>query len=86
MTNDEYRDTVLLRLGKLEASVTALSQRLANVETKSAVDEVHRTNVEARLGKIESGLNRLLWIIIGAFVTAIVVFVVSGGLVIATPA
>ncbi len=74
MTEDNWRDRVLARLDGVES-------RLSAVETKNAVDEVHRTNVESRLSSIEDTLKWLLRLVIGGMLVAFVAFVVKGGLV-----
>lgn len=50
---------ILERLQKMEDTVHELV-------TKTAVNEIHRNNVEKRLSGIERNLNRLVWLIIGA--------------------
>lgn len=45
--------------------------RLIAAETRNAVDEVHRQNVEIRLGSIEDILKWLVRLILGALVLAI---------------
>ncbi len=45
--------------------------RLIAAETRNAVDEVHRQNVEMRLGSIEDILKWLVRLILGALVLAI---------------
>lgn len=74
MTDDTWRESVLTRLDGVEG-------RLSAVETKNAVDEVHRTNVEKRLSSIEDTLKWLLRLVIGGMLAAFVAFVVKGGLV-----
>jgi hypothetical protein len=73
MTTDEWRANVDRRLGQIDA-------RLTRVETKNAVDEVHRTNVEKRLGGIEDTLKWLVRLIMGALILAVVGFMLRGGL------
>lgn len=80
MTDNDYRANVLDRLGAVEASIAALTARIAAVEVKGAVDEVHRQNVEKRLTSIENGISRLFWLLGGALAVAVVTFVVNGGL------
>lgn len=63
----------------------AIERRLSTIETRAAVDEVHRINVEARLSSIEDTLKWLVRLIIGALVMAGLAFAVSGGLAIPGP-
>ena len=72
MTMDDWRTAVDRRLA-------AIDRRLNQVETQNAVDEVHRTNVETRLGSIESSLTWLVRLIIGAIVLALLAFILQGG-------
>jgi hypothetical protein len=57
-----------------------IEQRLQDLETRNAVDEVHRINVEKRLGAIEDTLKWLVRLIVGALVVAAVAFALRGGL------
>jgi hypothetical protein len=56
-----------------------VDRRLAVLETRSAVDDVHRGNVEKRLTSIEDTLKWLVRLIIGALVTAILAVAVDIG-------
>jgi hypothetical protein len=58
-------------------------RRLVALETRTAVDEVHRAAVEKRLAGIEDTLRWLVRLVIGALIMAIIAFAVRGGLVIA---
>ena len=62
------------RFHRLEARVNAL-------ETRSAVDDVHRSNVETRLGSIEDSLKWLVRLIMGAFVTGVITYVLRAGII-----
>lgn len=73
MTDEEWRGGVLRRLSEVE-------QRLGAVETKNAVDEVHRANVEKRLSGIEGTLQWLVRLVIGAILLAAIGFAMNGGL------
>lgn len=73
MTDNEWRVGVLTRLDSLET-------RMTQQETQSAVDEVHRINVEKRLGSIEDTLKWLVRLILGAIVMAAMAFALTGGL------
>jgi hypothetical protein len=53
--------------------------RLSALETRSAVDEVHRANVSQRLGYIEDTLKWVVRLIIGAVLMAVIAFVLRGG-------
>jgi VanZ family protein len=57
-----------------------IEKRLQSLELRSAVDEVHRTNVEGRLGGIEEALKWLVRLIIGALLMAAVAYTVKGGI------
>ena len=72
MTDEEWRSGVLRRLSAVES-------RLTNVETKNAVDEVHRENVEKRLSSIEDTLKWLVRLVIGALIMAALAFALKGG-------
>jgi hypothetical protein len=54
--------------------------RLNALETRSAVDEVHRNNVAGRLSYIEDTLKWVVRLIIGALLMSAVAFVLRGGL------
>jgi hypothetical protein len=56
-----------------------IDRRLATLETRSAVDEVHRHNVEDRLSAIEDTLKWLVRLIFGALVMAIIAFILRDG-------
>lgn len=53
--------------------------RLTVLETGKAVDEVHRNNVEKRLGGIEDTLKWLVRLIIGAVIMTGLGFAMAGG-------
>jgi len=57
-----------------------IETRLIATETRNAVDEVHRQNLEKRLGGIEDTLKWLVRLVIGAMVMAALAFVLQGGL------
>jgi len=59
----------------------AIEKRLQSLELRSAVDEVHRRNVEGRLRGIEDALKWLVRLLIGGIVTAGLVFSLNGGFV-----
>ena len=58
-----------------------IEKRLHSLELRSAVDEVHRTNVETRLRSIEDTLKWLVRLVIGGLLTGTLVYVVKGGLI-----
>ena len=58
-----------------------IEKRLQSLELRSAVDEVHRRNVEVRLGGIEDSLKWLLRLLVGGLLTGGLGFVLAGGLV-----
>jgi hypothetical protein len=65
----------------MESSVLdRLESRLRQLETRNAVDAVHRDNVANRLGAIEDTLKWLVRLIIGAMLMAAVSYAVQGGL------
>jgi hypothetical protein len=64
----------------MEASVMErLESRLRLLETRNAVDAVHRDNVANRLGAIEDTLKWLVRLIIGGMLMAAVSYAVQGG-------
>jgi hypothetical protein len=58
----------------------SIEKRLQSLELRNAVDEVHRNNVENRLGAIEDTLKWLVRLIIGAFLLGAVAYALKGGL------
>ncbi|MCP3969045.1 MAG: pseudouridine synthase [Rhodobacteraceae bacterium] len=56
-----------------------IEKRLQSLELRSAVDEVHRSNVEGRLGSIEETLKWLVRLMIGGFVTGAMAYALKGG-------
>jgi len=58
----------------------SIEKRLQSLELRNAVDEVHRTNVENRLGAIEDTLKWLVRLIIGALLMGAVAYALKGGL------
>lgn len=57
-----------------------IEQRLANLETRNAVDAVHRDNVTERLVAIEDTLKWLVRLIIGGLLLGGMTFAIQGGL------
>lgn len=54
-------------------------RRIVALETRNAVDEVHRINVANRLGAIEDTLKWLVRLIIGGLLMAALTYVMQGG-------
>lgn len=63
-----------------EDKATLIERRLAALETRNAVEEVHRINVEARLDGIEDTLKWLVRLVLGGLVMAIMGYVIAGGI------
>ena len=59
--------------------VDQFERRIVALETRNAVDEVHRLNVADRLGAIEDTLKWLVRLIIGGLLMAAVTYAVQGG-------
>lgn len=57
-----------------------IERRLTSLETRNAVDEVHRGNVADRLGAIEDTLRWLVRMMIGGFLMAALTYALQGGL------
>lgn len=57
-----------------------IEKRIQSLELRNAVEEVHRNNVEKRLGGIEDTLKWLVRLIIGALVMGALTFALKGGL------
>ncbi len=56
-----------------------LERRIVALETRNAVDQVHRINVSDRLSAIEDTLRWLVRLIIGGLLMAALTHVVQGG-------
>jgi hypothetical protein len=56
-----------------------IEARIGALETRNAVDAVHRGNVETRLGAIEDTLKWLVRLVLGAFLMAMIAYGVKGG-------
>ncbi|MEM9250574.1 MAG: pseudouridine synthase [Pseudomonadota bacterium] len=59
-----------------------VERRLNALETRIAVDEVHRAMVEKRLHAIEDMLKWLVRLMVGSVLLALIAYVLGGGLVI----
>ena len=57
-----------------------VDERLTSLETRNAVDDVHRLNVTERLSAIEDTLKGLVWLMIGALIVAGLTYALNGGL------
>ncbi len=60
--------------------IETVERRLTALETRNAVDEVHRSNVADRLSAIEDTLKWLVRLIIGGLLMAALTYAVQGGL------
>ncbi|MDX8348727.1 hemolysin XhlA family protein [Cognatiyoonia sp. IB215446] len=58
-----------------------MEKRIAALEMRDAVDEVHRDNVSDRLSAIEDTLKWLVRLIIGGLLMAALTYAVQGGFV-----
>ena len=56
-----------------------IEQRIQALETRGAVEEVHRINVEKRLGSIEDTLKWLVRLILGALMMGAIAYALKGG-------
>ncbi|TDL84123.1 pseudouridine synthase [Palleronia sediminis] len=63
-----------------EARLTELERRIGALEMRGAVDEVHRVNVEQRLGAIEDTLKWLVRLVLGAVILGGIGYGLGGGL------
>lgn len=59
----------------------SLKRRIIALETRNAVDEVHRVNVSDRLSAIEDTLKWLVWLIIGGLLMAGLTYALQGGFI-----
>jgi hypothetical protein len=60
--------------------IAKVDLRLNALETRGAVDVVHRDNVADRLGHIEDALKWLVRLVIGGLLMSALAFVLQGGL------
>jgi hypothetical protein len=63
-----------------DARLKELEDRVTRMETNQAVSGVVGSHLERRLDKIESTLTWLVRLIVGAMITALLAFVLGGGL------
>ncbi len=61
--------------------INDVERRLGAIETRNAVDEVHRVNVSGRLAAIEDILKWLVRLIIGGLLMAALTYAMQGGFV-----
>lgn len=59
--------------------IVIIERRIIALETRNAVDEVHRDNVSDRLSAIEDTLKWLVRLIIGGLLMAGLTYAVQGG-------
>jgi len=61
--------------------IDKVEKRLSDIETRNAVDAVHRDNVTARLCAIEDTLKWLVRLLIGGLLLGGLTFALQGGFV-----
>lgn len=83
MENNDLRP----RMVRVEHDLTDHHRRITDMEKWRQQAEISDARsdekfkgMEKRLDKIDGGLSRLAWIFVGGFVTAIIAFIVAGGL------
>lgn len=59
----------------------SMERRIIKLETRNAVDDVHRANVSDRLGAIEDTLKWVVRLIIGGLLVGGLTYVLQGGFV-----
>ena len=77
-----FRRTQHWRIGRHKMDnewADQIERRIIALETRNAVDDVHRTNVADRLSAIEDTLKWLVRLIIGGLLMAAVTYAVQGG-------
>lgn len=82
MVQKSPKKTQLLPIGAEAMSEDwrrAVEKRLQSLELRSAVDEVHRVNVEGRLSGIEEALKWLVRLIIGTILLSAMAYMLAGG-------
>lgn len=62
-----------------DAKFDQLSDRVVSLEQKYAVREETLGGITVRLGRIESTLSRITWLIIGAILSGAMAFILQGG-------
>lgn len=56
-----------------------IENRIHALETRNAVEEVHRFSVETRLGSIEDTLKWLVRLVVGGLLMALIGYMIQGG-------
>lgn len=64
-----------------EDEIRSISARVAKLELEMAVNAERYRNIEGSLDKITSTINRLVMVVAGGFVMAVLNWVLNGGLV-----
>lgn len=68
------------RIRDLENELSQTKADLSAVKTELAITQTQLTQVTKNQDKYQSGVNRGLWVIGGGFISAIVAWIVQGGL------
>lgn len=63
-----------------DAQFEALRDRVVSLEQKYAVREETLRVIDTRLGRIETTLSRITWLIIGAIGSGAMAFIINGGM------
>jgi DNA anti-recombination protein RmuC len=65
-----------------EDEIRSISARVAKLELEMAVNAERYRNIEGSLDKITSTINRLVMVVAGGFVMAVLNWALNGGLII----
>ena len=57
-----------------------LDSRVTNLEIRMAVAESNIDTISKKLDKIDSGINKVLWLITSTIIIALLGFILKGGL------
>lgn len=57
-----------------------LDSRVTNLEIRMAVAESNIDTISKKLDKIDSGINKVLWLITSTIIIALLAFILKGGL------
>ena len=68
------------KIEKLENDIRTINERVGRLEVTSAVDSIKYAWIDSRLTSIEGTLTWLVRLIIGALITALLGFALSGGI------
>jgi len=84
MTEAIQRDIQDLKesVKSLDRQHRVLESRQTEVVTSLKVNQVINQNTEKRLGSIELTLQRLVWLVLASLVSAIMAYILGGGLTI----